>query len=240
MKNNSKKINSIIILACACITAVFAIGSFNGCKVQDYTAKAATISIDPVAAVIGPNTTKQFTVSARLSDGTKTAMANNSVTWTSSDTSIATVDASGLATAGSVTGTTTIIATDANGVRGSATLEVGMLKSELPTSIAITPASPSVVLGRSMQLTATGTYADGSTQDLTATVTWTSSDETVAVIDATSGYVAGPIQRDGRRDSDHHRHVDRCGFGDNDHRNHGADGSESWRPLRNAYRFIIL
>ncbi len=192
MKNNLKKINSIIILACACITAVFAIGSFNGCKVQDYNAKASSISIDPVAAVIGPNTTKQFTVSARLTDGTKTAMATNSVNWTSSDTSIATVNANGLATAENVLGTTTIIATDENGVRGSATLEVGVLKSELPASIAITPASPSVPLGGTMQLTATGTYADGSTQDLTATVTWTSSNENAAVIDATSGFVQVP------------------------------------------------
>jgi uncharacterized protein YjdB len=193
MKNNLKKINSIIILACACITVVFAIGSFNGCKVQDYTAKASTISIDPVAVVIGPNQTKQFTVSARLSDGTKSAMANNSVTWTSSDTSIAAVDANGLATAGTITGTTTIMATDADGVRGSATLEVGAVKStsDLPVSIAITPANSSVVLGRSMQMNATGTYADGSTQDLTATVTWTSSDEATAVIDNT-GYVQVP------------------------------------------------
>lgn len=190
MKNKLKKISSIIILVC--ITAVFAIGSFNGCKVQDYTAKAANISIDPVAAKISPNTTQQFTPSARSSDGiTKTQMALNSVTWTSSDTSIAGIDANGLATAGTITGTTTIIATDANGVRGSATLEVGIVKSQLPDSIAITPANPSVVLGRSMQMTATGTYADASTQDLTATVTWTSSDEATAVIDAT-GYVQVP------------------------------------------------
>lgn len=193
MKNKFKKISSTLILACACITAVFAIGSFNGCKVQDYTAKATTINIDPVAAKISPSTSQQFTPSARFSDNTKTAMANNSVTWSSSDTSIATVDASGLATAGSVTGTTTIIATDADGVRGSATLEVGTVKSasEMPLSIAITPASPSVVLGRSMQMTATGTYADGSTQDLSATVTWTSSDVATAVIDET-GFVQVP------------------------------------------------
>jgi uncharacterized protein YjdB len=191
MKNKLKKISSIIILVC--ITAVFAIGSFNGCKVQDYAAKTATISIDPVATKIAPNTTQKFTPTARLSDGTTQKMTDNSVTWTSSDTAIATVDRTGLATAGTVTGTTTIIAIDADGVKGSATLEVGTLKSasEMPLSIAITPASPSVVLGKSMQMTATGTYADASTQDLTATVTWKSSDVAVAVIDET-GYVQVP------------------------------------------------
>jgi trimeric autotransporter adhesin len=192
MKNKFKKISSTIILAS--ITAVFAIGSFNGCKVQDYSAKTSTISIDPVATKIAPNTTQKFTPSYRLSDGSTTPMNNSvTVTWTSSDTTIATVDRTGLATAGTITGTTTIIATDADGVRGSATLEVGTVKSasELPDSIAITPANPSVVLGRSMQMTATGTYADASTQDLTATVTWTSSDEATAVIDNT-GYVQVP------------------------------------------------
>ncbi|HEY0703083.1 MAG TPA: Ig-like domain-containing protein [Candidatus Acidoferrales bacterium] len=39
-------------------------------------------------------------------------------------------------------------------------------------SIAITPASPSIVSGNSVQLTATGTYSDSSTANLTGSVTW--------------------------------------------------------------------
>ena len=40
------------------------------------------------------------------------------------------------------------------------------------TSIAVTPASPSIVTGATQQFTATGTYSDGSTQNLTNQVTW--------------------------------------------------------------------
>jgi hypothetical protein len=48
-----------------------------------------------------------------------------------------------------------------------------------PTLMAIdvTPVNPSVRVGATQQLTATGSYSDGSTQDLTASVTWTSSAE---------------------------------------------------------------
>ena len=53
------------------------------------------------------------------------------------------------------------------------------------TSIALTPASPSVAEGLTQQFTATGTYTDGSTADLSHTVTWTSSDLAVATIAAT-------------------------------------------------------
>ena len=42
------------------------------------------------------------------------------------------------------------------------------------SSIALTPASPSVAKGLTEQFTATGTYSDGTTSDLTSQVTWAS------------------------------------------------------------------
>ena len=42
-------------------------------------------------------------------------------------------------------------------------------------SIAVTPANPSIALGTNQQFTATGTYTDGSTLNLTGSVTWSSS-----------------------------------------------------------------
>jgi hypothetical protein len=49
-------------------------------------------------------------------------------------------------------------------------------------SINVTPAAPQVAAGGTTQLTATGTYTDGSTKALTPTVTWVSSAPSVATV----------------------------------------------------------
>ena len=51
-------------------------------------------------------------------------------------------------------------------------------------SIAVTPANPTMLVGQTQQFTATGTYSDSSTQDLSGQVTWASSQTGVATIDA--------------------------------------------------------
>jgi hypothetical protein len=51
------------------------------------------------------------------------------------------------------------------------------------TSIEVAPDGYSVEQGVQLQATATGHYSDGTTRDLTATATWSSSDLTVATID---------------------------------------------------------
>jgi hypothetical protein len=58
------------------------------------------------------------------------------------------------------------------------------------TSIAVTPASPTIQAGGTQQFTATGTYSDNSTQNITSQVTWASSNTGVATI-AASGLATG-------------------------------------------------
>src|SRR5262245_2563060 len=53
-------------------------------------------------------------------------------------------------------------------------------------SVAVTPTNPTLALGTSQQFTATGTYSDGTTSDLTALAQWTSS-ETAAGDMSTAG-----------------------------------------------------
>ena len=50
--------------------------------------------------------------------------------------------------------------------------------------IVVTPANSNIVIGAKRQFMATGAYSDGSTQDITSQVIWTSSDTAVATIDA--------------------------------------------------------
>jgi uncharacterized protein YjdB len=51
----------------------------------------------------------------------------------------------------------------------------------------VTPGAEQVPLGLSQQLTATVTYTDGSTEDVTPRVTWSSSDPRVMQMSMTSG-----------------------------------------------------
>src|SRR5206468_3787546 len=53
------------------------------------------------------------------------------------------------------------------------------------TSIAVTPANPTLTTGASQQFTATGTYSDGTTANITSTATWNSSSASVASVNAT-------------------------------------------------------
>jgi hypothetical protein len=57
-------------------------------------------------------------------------------------------------------------------------------------SIEVSPVNPSIALGTARQFAATGIFSDNSTQDLTAQVTWSSSDGAVASISNT-GLAAG-------------------------------------------------
>ena len=95
-----------------------------------------------------------------------------------------TISPTGLVT-GVAPGTKSITAT-LGAVQGSATLTVPAL-----LSIAVTPTFPSISGTNTQQFTATGTYSDSTTQDLTSSVTWASSAPAVATIGTTTGLAAG-------------------------------------------------
>jgi len=58
-------------------------------------------------------------------------------------------------------------------------------------TITVTPATPGILVNGTQQMTATGTYDDGSQKNLTGTSSWTSSDLTVATVTASGGLVTG-------------------------------------------------
>ena len=63
------------------------------------------------------------------------------------------------------------------------------------TSIAITPANAAVSVGSNQQLTAEGIYSDGTMADLTSSVSWSSSDKTMASISSPGLATAAAIGR---------------------------------------------
>jgi uncharacterized protein YjdB len=146
-----------------------------------------TLAVSSTSASIARGTTVQFTATATLTNGT-TENATGLVVWSSSNTSVASVNLNGAQglTMGVAAGTATITAT-ANGVSASANLTV---TSATLTSINVTPVNALIPLGTVQQFTATGTFSDSTTQDITGTVAWTSAPTSVASI-TVSGLATG-------------------------------------------------
>ena len=128
-----------------------------------------------------------FTAIGTYNNGT-TVDLTSEVTWNSSNIGVATISnaagSNGTAT-GQGVGTTNITAS-LNGVTSNTVTLNGTAATLV--SISITPSSnPSVVKGLTVPFTATGTYTDGTTVDLTSIVTWTSSNTSVATISNAAG-----------------------------------------------------
>jgi len=159
-----------------------ALGAVTGSRGLTVTsATLSSIAVTPGGSFLAKGTQQQFTATGIFSDGNQQDLTAT-VSWSSSAGAIASIDNSagseGLLTA-LAAGTATITATDLmSGKSGTTRVTV---TSALLTSIAITPSTPSIAKGTSVQLTATGTYNDGRKQDLTALVTWTSSGTGVSV-----------------------------------------------------------
>ncbi len=94
----------------------------------------------------------------------------------------------GLAT-GIAAGTSQITATLGSVTSTARTLTV--IKSVSLQSIAVTPSNPSINQSQTQQFTATGTYSDGSTKNITTSVSWTSSNTAVAAIGVNTGLATG-------------------------------------------------
>jgi hypothetical protein len=155
------------------------LGGISGSTVLTVTAAALqSIAVTPANPSVTKGLTQQFTATGTFSDNS-TQNLTSSVTWASATTSVATITAAGLATAVGA-GTSTISAT-LGGITGSTVMTVTAAALQ---SIAVTPANPSVAKGLTQQFTATGTFSDNSTQDLTSSVTWASATTTVATITA--------------------------------------------------------
>jgi uncharacterized protein YjdB len=119
--------------------------------------------------------TGQLTATGSYSDGSSQDLTS-SATWSSSNPSVATVNSSGLAT-GKSNGSATITAAS-GAVTGTAPITVTVAL----VSISVSPAVRTIAISTDQQFKATGTFSDGSTQDVTGTVTWGSAKSTIATV----------------------------------------------------------
>jgi hypothetical protein len=143
------------------------------------------IAATPVAASLAVGASQQFTAKGTYKDGS-TADVTTWATWTDANGKVATITASGIATAVAA-GSATVTASF-GGMSGSATLNVTAV------TISVTPEPASFAKGATQQFTATAINPDGSTTDVTATATWTSANTAVVTINAggvATGVAAG-------------------------------------------------
>jgi hypothetical protein len=168
-------------------TAYLVSGSARLARVA-FVSQLLSIAVTPNAPGVPVGLTQQFKATGTFSD-TSSADLTASVAWTSGTLSVATVGAnSGLATASAV-GSTLVTATSGS-VSGSATLSV---LPPILESIAITPDPVVSGINFNMQLTATGSYSDGSMQNVTTQAVWSSNTPGVATIGPATGLTTGVI-----------------------------------------------
>jgi hypothetical protein len=141
-----------------------------------------SIAITPTIPSVQVGETLQFTATGTFSDGTVVDVTDTAG-WYSSNTVVATILLAGGLATGVTIGTSTITAM-MNGITQTVTLSVVAAGPTL-SYITVTPAVPnSLTVGGTQQFMATGTYSDGSTQNLTSQVTWESANPGVATINS--------------------------------------------------------
>ncbi len=136
--------------------------------------KMTNVVVDPIAVTLNPKRSQSIKVTGKDSMG-KTVTLSRSVTWTSSDTAVATVNG---ATAKAV-------------AEGTTTLTASYQGQTLTVSVSVVPKLQKVVLSeKSAKLAVGGTttfvltayYDNGTTKDVTNQATWSSANVGVATV----------------------------------------------------------
>src|SRR5690349_16817122 len=168
------------------ISVLFLLALGVGCRGFFVNPTLTSVTVSPATPSIEQSKTVQMTATGTFDDGSTKALTT-SVQWSTSDATIAQVSTSGLVTASSAaTGTTTLTATSGT-ISGSTSVTVVLAGI---VSIAVSPTNPSITVGGNQQFSALATVQGGGTQDITTSVTWTSSNTSVATIDSSGNATA--------------------------------------------------
>jgi len=142
-----------------------------------------SITIAPAQLTLPTGGTAQLAATGNYSSGPAQPLTNT-VQWSSSVSSVATVSAAGLVTCNAgatMNGSATITATSGS---VSASIGVTCQAAQLKYITIVPSRECEIPAGGKFQLTAIGTFASGATKNVTATATWTSSASSVATVAA--------------------------------------------------------
>ena len=160
------------------VVVTASIGTVSGTLSVVVNPALSTLIISPASFSIASGQKQQLTAQGVYSDGTSHDVTTQ-VTWTSNNGGVASVSG-GLVT-GVSTGSATITATLGSVSKtASATVTAASLQS-----INLSPATSSAATGQSQAFTAYGLFSDGSTTDITNSVTWSSNAANVATVNPT-------------------------------------------------------
>ena len=171
-------ISSRLAVVCAILIAAIGCGQFfpGGNTIT-------SLQVAPSSATVQPSTTQQYTATATFGNNT-TADVTSQVTWSTNPTSVATINSTGLLT-GVALGTANVQAKSSNGIIGNTGVTI---TQKQVASVTIQPLTQTLSLSlgpTTVQFTATATYKDGSTADVTGIATWTANPSSVTTISAT-------------------------------------------------------
>jgi YD repeat-containing protein len=142
-----------------------------------------SMAILPTSASIDAGSQQQLASTGTYANGTQQNLTA-SVLWSSSNTGVASVSnlagSQGLVT-GMAAGTATITATS-GAVIATATVQVAG-----PVNLVVNPTTALMFVGTPQQFSATATFADGTTPNVSTIATWTSSNSLVATVSNAPG-----------------------------------------------------
>lgn len=145
-------------------------------------ATLTSLSLTPANSTVAAGTQQAYQLYGLYSDGSSKEL-NSYASWQSSETNLATVNSTGIASTykpGSVT-----ISASYQGMTTQATLNIS--QAEL-TRISVTPNQYSLPVGHQSHLTAKAHYSDNSIQNITSIASWKSTDTSlVKVLNGTNG-----------------------------------------------------
>jgi len=132
------------------------------------------IVVNPVNPAIPAGLTRKFEALGVYADGTSINISDR-VIWTSATPAVATVNGSGNVNA--ISNGSAVISAAVAGKTGQTTMTV---TDAALVSITLSPLAGTAIAGVNVQFSATGVYSNGTSQNLTSIVTWTSSDPVIA------------------------------------------------------------
>lgn len=144
----------------------------------------STLTVGPTTPTFQQGSTLQMAATGTYNDGTTQDLTSKAF-WSTSDSTIASINTTGLVT-GVSPGQATITAASGT-VSGSTTITIALANI---TSITVTPTSSTITQGSTQQFKAVATLAGGTTQDITSSVTWATSNPSAGTIASTGLFTA--------------------------------------------------